>query len=329
MEHSDATQAASATFQKSSPPISLDSDTMIRLDSQPVHVLVVDDDEHIRLAKGISQLIAVPLEHDGCVSGVLIAGIGHSRSALETIQRIELRAQLASSVLSRVRREAVERRRVALEKALFDLSGEPVAIVDRDGFLVGMSRGARNLTKEREVDHSHREPRRLAQVFRPRDWEEVDHWQKSGFANSGNAEEVFPDAQLRDGKRVRLRKLGAFQEQFVAVRFEPLQPDDRSRSLEEVEEEFQQVVAWMEEGVAVFDAHNRLRSHNVRFLQMLGTPEREASELHTLEDVLRRSRKNAANPEEFAASQMSRTGNARLATLCSGETPAAEKPASA
>ena len=48
MEHSYATQAASAAFKKSSPPISLDSDPIIRLDSQPVHVLVVDDDEHIR-----------------------------------------------------------------------------------------------------------------------------------------------------------------------------------------------------------------------------------------------------------------------------------------
>ena len=253
------------------------------------------------LAKGISRLIAVPLEHDGCVSGVLIAGIGHRSSRPETIERIELRAQLACSVLSRVRREANEHRRIALEKSLFDLSGEPLAIVDRDGFLAGMSRGARNLTKEREFERSQREQRRFAQIFRPRDWEEIDHWQKSGFANPGNAEEVFPDAQLRDGKRVRLRKLGTFQERFVAVRFEALQPDDRSRNLEEVEEELQQVVAWMEEGVAVFDAHSRLRSHNARFLQMLGIPEREANELHTLEDILRRSRNNAANPEEFAA----------------------------
>jgi signal transduction histidine kinase/CheY-like chemotaxis protein len=263
-------------------------------------MLISTEGNRLPLAKEISRLIAVPMEHDGRVSGVLIAGIGHHRSALETIQRIELRAQLASSVLSRVRREAIERRRVALEKALFDLSGEPVAIVDRDGFLVGMSRGARDLTKEREVVRGPLEERRFAQIFRPRDWEEVDHWQKSGFGSPGSAEGVFPDAQLRDGKRVRLRKLGIFQEQFVAVRFELLQPDDHARSLEEVEEEFQQVVAWMEEGVAVFDAHGRLRTHNARFLQMLGVPEREANELHTLEDVLRRSGKNAANPEEFA-----------------------------
>jgi DNA-binding NtrC family response regulator len=48
MEHLYATQAASTAFQKSSPAISLEPDPIIRLDSQPVHVLVVDDDEHIR-----------------------------------------------------------------------------------------------------------------------------------------------------------------------------------------------------------------------------------------------------------------------------------------
>jgi hypothetical protein len=110
-------------------------------------MLISAEANRLPLAKGISRLIAVPLEHDGRVNGVLIAGIGHRRSAPETIQRIELRAQLASSVLCRVRREAVERRRIALEKALFDFSGEPVVIVDRDGFLVGMSRGARTSRK--------------------------------------------------------------------------------------------------------------------------------------------------------------------------------------
>jgi len=78
-------------------------------------VLISTEANRLPLAKGISRLIAVPLEYDGRVSGVLIAGIGRQKSVLETIQRIKLRAQLASSLLSRIHREAVERRMVFLQ----------------------------------------------------------------------------------------------------------------------------------------------------------------------------------------------------------------------
>ena len=70
-------------------------------------------------------------------------------------------------------------------------SGEPVSLVDRDGFLAGMSRGARELTNEpefgRDDDRDCVEERRFAQLFRPRDWEEIDQWQKAGFAALGMA----------------------------------------------------------------------------------------------------------------------------------------------
>lgn len=268
-------------------------------------MLISAEPDRLPLARGISRLVAIPLVHDAQTTGVLIAGIAHGQPHPETIQRLELRAQLASSVLSQLRREAVERRRTALENALFDLSGEPVSLVDRDGFLAGMSRGARELTDEPEFSRNHdpdgAEERRFAQLFRPRDWEEIDQWQKAGFSGLGSTDDLFPDAQLRDGKRVRLRKLGTFQEQFVAVRFEPLQSDHGPRSLEEVEEEFRQAVAWMEEGVAVFDAHGGLRVHNVRFLQMLGVADKGANEPRTLEELLQSARKNAANPEKFSS----------------------------
>jgi signal transduction histidine kinase/ActR/RegA family two-component response regulator len=268
-------------------------------------MLISAEADRLPLAKGISRIVAIPLKHDTQISGVLIAGIAHGQPHLEMIQRLELRAQLASLVLSQLRRDAMELRRASVENALFDLSGEPVSLVDRDGFLAGMSRGARVLTNEPEFSRDNERDcvreRRFAQLFRPRDWEEVDQWQKASFAGFGSTDDLFPDAQLRDGQRVRLRKLGTFQEQFVAVRFEPLQSDNRPRSLEEVEEEFRQVVAWMEEGVAVFDTHGGLRVHNIRFLQMLGVADKGSHELQTLEDLLHSARKNAANPEKFTS----------------------------
>jgi DNA-binding NtrC family response regulator len=48
MEHIYGGRAVSTAFQKSSPLLSAAPDPVIRLDAQPVHVLVVDDDEHIR-----------------------------------------------------------------------------------------------------------------------------------------------------------------------------------------------------------------------------------------------------------------------------------------
>src|SRR5208282_460767 len=82
--------------------------------------------DRLPLARKISRIVAIPMEFDGGVNAVLLAG----------------------QVLERRNRNERGSSEEAQKRVLLESSEEPVVIVDRQGFISGMSRGARQLTED-------------------------------------------------------------------------------------------------------------------------------------------------------------------------------------
>jgi signal transduction histidine kinase/AmiR/NasT family two-component response regulator len=95
--------------------------------------------ERLPLARKISRIVAIPMEFDGEVNAVLLAGLPWRRSSLDTLERLELRALLAAQVLERRNRIARELYEKSQQSVLLGSHEEPVVSVDRQGF-IGMGR---------------------------------------------------------------------------------------------------------------------------------------------------------------------------------------------
>jgi len=87
--------------------------------------------ERLPLARQISRVVAIPMEFDGGVNAVLVAGLPWRRSSLGLLERLELRALLAAQVLERRNRIARELNEKSQQSLLLESNEEPVVIVDR------------------------------------------------------------------------------------------------------------------------------------------------------------------------------------------------------
>jgi signal transduction histidine kinase/ActR/RegA family two-component response regulator len=257
--------------------------------------------ERLPLARKISRVVAIPMEFDGAMNAVLVAGLPWPRSSLGVLERLELRALLAAQVLERRNRIARELGEASQLGALLELNAEPVVVVDRRGFITGMSRGARQLIGDAaELRQDTHQVARFAEVFRPREWEEVHGWVNSAFVEETHGQEDPVVACLKNGTALRLRFTANSDGEHCSIILERADELPRARELQEVEAELQQALEWLDEGVVVFDENDRIRAKNARFLQILGLSA-AGSSLRTLEDLIRLTTKNASDPEKFAA----------------------------
>ena len=95
--------------------------------------------ERLPLARKISRIVAIPMEFDGEVNALLLAGLPWRRSSLDMLERLELRALLAAQILERRNRIARELYEKSQQSVLLESHEEPVVFVDRQGF-IGMGR---------------------------------------------------------------------------------------------------------------------------------------------------------------------------------------------
>jgi signal transduction histidine kinase/ActR/RegA family two-component response regulator len=258
--------------------------------------------EGLPLACKISRIVAIPMELDGAVNAVLLAGLPWPRGSLGVLERLELRALLAVQVLERRNRITRERSQESQQRALLELQEQPVVIVDRRGFIVGMSREAKQVIGDAvEVREGPHQVLRFAEVFRLREWEKVHEWVKSAFFEETREAQGSLVACLKNSTALRLRGKGISGGEHCSIFLEQVAVSPRARKLDEVEAELQQVLEWLDEGVVVFDENDRIRAKNARFLQILGLSADDSASLHCLEDLINRVAKSAREPEEFAA----------------------------
>ena len=256
------------------------------------------------LARNIARIVAIPLSYEGSARGVLLAGLPRGRTGLESLERLEQRALLATQVLQQKALWSERARAETWRVALLDVSERPVALLDRSGFLRGMSHGARKIFSEDApvpaVSLVGQRPR-FVELFRPREWECVDRWLQSGAGDSSpDAAAGILKAQLKGGAGVECRRLDLSSAEFLAVGIQRAAAESGERRKEDVEAELRQTVGWMTEGVVVFDEAGGIRAANEHFYRMLGITREEAAGLRTLEDLLGKVSPCASDPQEFA-----------------------------
>jgi signal transduction histidine kinase/AmiR/NasT family two-component response regulator len=267
--------------------------------------------------RSVTRIVAVPIEADGELCGVLVAGLLRRGASLEALERLECRAGLAGLVLARRNRERAEARAAQRQRARLANSSECLLVLDELGRVTELSAGAEELIQEeRKASETASGAPTTANgvatavgaplnfMFRDADRRAVEDWlQRDGdlHAERWNTAEEALDADLRNGVSVRLRRgLPGAQGHSVVI----LTKLDRQQAAAEVvnnERALEGVIEWLEEGVVLFDAQENVRAHNTRFEQLAGLGPLESAKGATLDALIARMELQAADPAKFAA----------------------------
>src|SRR5713226_6957955 len=254
----------------------------------------------------VVRIIAFPLESEGQLFGVLVAGLPGSAISLATLDRLELRAGLAASILQQRRRKEEESKLAGRQGALLECISEPLLLLDADGRIQAASRGARELTGAVSRTTGPRLtgiPARasLAEMFRTHDQPHIEKWLRAGLDREAARHGVNSEpsrAELHNGVGVRLSFVAPIELQNEVILLEPLVARE---SPGQTEIELQSVIEWLEEGVILFDAQDNIRAMNTRFEQIAGLAPEESGEFKTLEGLISRLQTHAAEPARFTA----------------------------
>src|SRR5216684_2193217 len=254
----------------------------------------------------VARIIALPLESEGQLFGVLVAGLPGRATSLATLDRLELRAGLAVFFLQQRRRKEEESRRAGWHDALLECISEPLLLLDAQGRIKAASRGARELTATASRTTGPRlagTPGRpnLAEMFRTHQQTHVQKWLQAGLDRRAARHGVNHEplrAELHSGVGVRLSFVSSAQLQHEVILLETLAAPE---SPGHAEIELQSVIEWLEEGVIIFDAQDNIRAMNTRFEQIAGLAPEESGKFKTMEGLIGRLETHAAEPARFTA----------------------------
>ena len=250
----------------------------------------------------VARVVALPLEIEGELLGVLVAGFPAGAASLATLHRLELRARLGALALLRGKRREEDSRRVSTEQSVLDLVSDPVILPDDSGRIAAMSRGARELLRSAgqagELPSGH-----ISSLFSGHDREKLRKWFQQALNPSRLAEPVTNESlqgELLNGVKVRLQLAPRLPGHPPAVLLETRETLASRPRPDHAEAELQHVIEWVEEGVLLFDARENVRAVNTRFEQMAGLAPEESGKLKTLEQWIARLAEQAVHPGQFA-----------------------------
>jgi signal transduction histidine kinase/CheY-like chemotaxis protein len=257
----------------------------------------------------VARIVAYPLEVQGQLLGTLVAGLPGDATSLATLDRLDLRALMAASMLERRKHLDAESQSARCQQELLGLLNEPLLLLDASGRISASSRGARELFRPAV---SAREPKppgalpaeHLSGLFCGRDRERVEQWLRDSLqasASSSISEKQLPQAQLHNGINVRLHFAPLVPGQPVAILLQPLGATESARQSDHAEVELQNVIEWLEEGVLLFDAGENVRAINTRFEQIMGLNPGQSGKIKSLEGLIAHLAGQAAEPERFEA----------------------------
>ena len=249
----------------------------------------------------VARILAFPLESEGQVLGVLVAGLPTNATSIAALDRLELRARLAAFALLGGRRREEESRRTSAEQLLLDRVSDPLFLLDHSGRITATSRGARELLR-RAGQAAVLPSGQVSDLFSSHDRERVGKWFQQALDPSAvqPVKKEMPEAELQNGVKVRLQLAPRLPGQPSAVLLEPQETFELQPNAEHAEAELRNVIEWVEEGVVLFDAHENVRAVNTRFEQMAGLAPEESGKLKTLEEWIARLAEQAVEPAQFA-----------------------------
>ncbi len=233
----------------------------------------VGDEPRVSWSKGeVARVVALPLVDAGETADVLITGLPPRAASLVILERLELRASLASAALAQRKRSIEERRRAARHRKLLDSGSEAAIFLDAGGLITDLNRGAKilrgqspgelaaALEKIEPERHSHR---RFSELFCAREHDRIEAWLQGALAGapaSGTEQRDSFEAELVNGVRARIRAVTPAIDDRIVVLLEAMPPRDAGKQQERAEAELRNVLEWVEEGVLLFDENQNIRA---------------------------------------------------------------------
>ena len=255
----------------------------------------------------VARIVAFPLEFEGEILGVLVAGLASQATSLPALERLELRAALAATVQGRRRWDQERSCQTEWQNRLFKETKEPLVLLDEGGRIAALTHGAIALaTQTASLERVPLEEPQTGQpfplLFRSRDREQIESWlgKTSAERASSSSAAGSPVVELQNGLQVRLRLAAPRQNKGITVAVEPLATEQAAHSADRAETELHNVIEWLEEGVVLFDAQENIRAMNTRFQQIAGLAPEESGTLTTLDALIQRLEGQAADPSQFA-----------------------------
>lgn len=262
-----------------------------------------------------ARIVALPLEAGGEILGVLVAGLRNGSASLATLERLGLRASLATAALAREQRNAEDRRKSAWQRALLESSSVAALFLTAEGRIAALSRGATDLLGVRPENgaagQSAKNPEmcplapgmeEFKALFSPSEQERAAAWVRRILLQIHAGRSPGEDGcefVLRNGQRIRVGMVLPADGGRAAVTFEAVKSESEFIS-ERSGAELLNVLEWLEEGVVLFDANDGIRAMNSRFAQIAGLTPAEATKIKSLEDLINRLKSGAAEPDSFA-----------------------------
>ncbi len=260
----------------------------------------------------VARIVAIPLEADGELLGVLVAGLRARGACLAIVERLELRAALAATALAAWKKAQEETRHDAWRNALVEAGPEAAILLDEHGSIVAVSESAKMMLSERQGRSIPGEQiggpgQRLMELFQSSDQPRVDAWatralsgvrDRRGERRNGPAE--LPEAVLSNGVRVRLRPAMPAGGPFAMVTLETWRDADIAPPDSRAAPELRGVLEWLDEGVVLFDVQDNVRAMNTRFLHIAGLKPSDAADLGTLDRLIVKVSQHVADPWSFA-----------------------------
>jgi signal transduction histidine kinase/CheY-like chemotaxis protein len=246
----------------------------------------------------VARVVAFPLEAAGESLGVLVAGIRRASTLLAAVERLQLRAALAASVLLRHQRseEAAEQ-----QQTLLAAVGASTVVLRADGGIAQLNDSARALLGVQSTSVP-KASEHFAAQFSIADIPRVKGWfQKVLTPGLGTTREVLPDVELRSGARVRLQALFLARDGSVGALLERLPEHREKEPTGNSITEIVNVIEWLEEGVVLVGPSQEIRALNSRFGQLIGLTPEELRGIKTLDDLVAALGARTADAGIFAA----------------------------
>jgi signal transduction histidine kinase/ActR/RegA family two-component response regulator len=246
--------------------------------------------------------VAMPLLAGDRTLGVLLAVIGPGGASLANLERLELRATLASTVLAALHRKHQDFRREAELQSLLEANHEPLIVVSGDGKILRKNRPAGELLGESPLGGA---TGHFFARFALADRLEVQSWfnaQASRGRSDREADGSLPEmleAELDGEKRVALHAVGMADEGSLLLAVNP-PVSNRAEDSGREANELLTLVEWLDQGVILFDAREQIRILNARFAQLAGLSPSETGKINSLEGLIARLAPHTAEPELFA-----------------------------
>jgi len=243
----------------------------------------------------VARVVTIPLRASEETLGVLVAGIKPQCASLALLERLEFRALLATSALSALHEHEEESIQESEMKALLEANPDALTMVDRRGSILRKNVAVGTVLGEKQ---DREEDVRFTDWIRARDRAAGEEWfRKLWTEEKGNPTAIL-DTELRNGKRVRLRAERVSRGNSVLLTMETAGTAERKQENREATE-LLTLVEWLDQGVILFDADEKIRALNLKFAQMAGLAPEEADKMETLEGLIYRLASSTPDPERF------------------------------